>query len=163
MARGGAHTNPFHDQLLAALPKLKRVAYRLAKDPVRAEDLAQDAVAAALRAQDGFVMGSNMGAWLCQIARNLDVDHRRRAWRMVEMPEGLAEEIPIEPVGLARLELAEALEAISSLPAPMSRAIEGVVLAGREYQEVAAAEGVPIGTIKSLVSRGRAELRWILQ
>lgn len=157
MARGGE--TPFEAALLAAMPSLQKFAKHMAGDADRGEDLAQDALALALRYRDSFETGSNMRGWLCAIARNAQIDHSRKAWRLVEMPEGMAEEIPAEPVGTIRLELIEALEALCSLPPSMRRAMAGVVLGGLEYREVAAAEGVPTGTIKSLVSRGRAELR----
>ena len=150
---------PFERLLLAERPGLHRYALKLTRCATAADDLAQDTMERALRHQKGFTIGTRLGAWLCFIARNAWISGCRKNWRTLEMPPGLVESLATQSDALDRLELADTLAALSTLPERMQRAIGAVCIDGLSYIEAGALEGCPDGTIKSLVSRGRAELR----
>jgi RNA polymerase sigma-70 factor (ECF subfamily) len=157
--------DPFDVELLAALPKLRRVARYLTKNPDQVEDLVQDTIERGLRGRESFVLGTNMGAWLSFIARNCWFTDRRKAWRWQQMPmsrsaDGTEVEVDLRPTPATqhiRLEIADLLIAISYLP-PLMR--EAVLLAGEglSYEEMSVELGCEVGTVKSRVSRGRDQI-----
>lgn len=148
---------PFDVELVGHMPKLAAFARWLTKHPDRGEDLAQDTLERAVAHRESFTPGTNMKAWLFFICRNQFYSERRRSWRMVEMAEGQAERVPCIGNAHARLELADLLQALSFLPPLIS---EAVLMAGEglSYEEMAVELGCKIGTVKSLVSRGRDAL-----
>jgi RNA polymerase sigma-70 factor (ECF subfamily) len=105
--------------------------------------------------------GSDLRAWLFTILHNQYVNHIRRAVR-----EGatvaLNETEPMlsrAPQQGKRLELRDLERAIAQLPEEQRSVILLVGLEGMRYEEVAAVLDVPIGTIRSRLSRGREALR----
>jgi len=151
---------PFEADLVALMPGLRVFAFRLSQDNTKADDLAQDTLAKALRFRNAYAPGTNMRAWLYQIAKNLWIDERRRAWRTTELEPEMLDGMAVQPVAPIRIELAEALEVFNRLPDQrMREAMTAICFDGEGYAETAQAHGCPIGTIKSLISRGRAEMR----
>jgi RNA polymerase sigma-70 factor (ECF subfamily) len=105
--------------------------------------------------------GSDLRAWLFTILHNQYVNHIRRSVR-----EGAAvafnESEPLlsrAPQQGKRLELRDLERAIAKLPAEQRSVILLVGLEGMRYEEVAAVLGVPVGTVRSRLSRGREALR----
>ena len=64
----------FKSELLKALPKARRFALTLVRDPSDADDLVQTAIEKALNNSANFEQGTNMGAWLNTIIRNTFYD-----------------------------------------------------------------------------------------
>lgn len=152
--------------MLEAMPKVRRAAMAWTRDVTAAEDLVQDALVKALGARDSFQLGTNMGAWVCFIARNVFFTQKRRSWRWQQMPtvrDKSGEEvedidfIQVAPNQHNKLELDDLLEAIGYLPADQREAIL-LIGEGLSYDEVAGELGVTEGTVKSRVSRGRVAL-----
>ena len=104
---------------------------------------------------------ASVGTWIGTIAyRHLVDRHRRRSVRgeVVLLPELVASgPSPEEHVG--RRQRSQRLEvAISSLPAAQRRVVVGHHVQGMGLQEIAEAEGVAVGTVKSRLHRARAGL-----
>ena len=146
------------------------LALRMLGDPAAAEDVAQDCFLAAWRNIARF-RGGNFSAWLLRIATNACYDHIRRRQRQpatsLEVVTG-DEEAPFElpdpdelPEDQAvRHELARAIgQGLQHVQADQRVAVILVDIQGLAYEEVAEALNVPIGTVKSRLSRGRAQLR----
>src|SRR5215217_3256973 len=74
--------------LLAAIPSLRAFAMALTNDVSRADDLVQETILRAWQNQDRFEPGSNLGAWLFTILRNLFYSHLRRMKREVADADG---------------------------------------------------------------------------
>jgi RNA polymerase sigma factor (sigma-70 family) len=68
----------FHDQIVALLPKLRIQALALTRHKAAAEDLVQEAVCNALKAQASFIPGTNFPAWMHRILRNRFISDLRR-------------------------------------------------------------------------------------
>lgn len=155
----------FHTQLIALLPRLRGWAWMLARDRMAGEDLAQETVACALRSRNGFTPGTNLRAWLYRILHNRFVSARRRQRRqetqdLDAVPEEYFAMAPQHENRLVLKELWHALQRLQpgSREALMMRAIQGL-----SYEEIAAATGLPLGTVKSQVHRARLQLwRWLL-
>ena len=150
----------YHD-IEAEIPRLRRYARALTRDIVSADDLVQDCLTRALAKLHLWQEGSDLRAWLFTILHNQYVNHIRRAVR-----EGAAvalnETEPMlsrAPQQGKRLELRDLERAITQLPEEQRSVILLVGLEGMRYEEVAAVLDVPVGTIRSRLSRGREALR----
>lgn len=102
-----------------------------------------------------------LGAWVRTVARRLLIDrHRRRVVRgEVALLHEPKSELPAAEDRLAEAQRQRRLEAaLQSLPDAQRRAVVLHHLEGLELTEVAALEGVALGTVKSRLHRGRAGL-----
>jgi RNA polymerase sigma-70 factor, ECF subfamily len=150
-----------HRSIEAEIPRLRRYARALTRDVVSADDLVQDCLTRALGKLHLWQEGSDLRAWLFTILQNQYVNQIRRAVR-----EGasvaLNETEPMlsrAPQQGRRLELRDLERAIAQLPEEQRAVILLVGLEGMRYEEVAAVLDVPVGTIRSRLSRGRGALR----
>src|ERR1700743_1972190 len=145
----------------AEMPRLRRYARALTRDTVAADDLVQDCVLRGLAKLHLWQEGSDLRAWLFTILHNQYVNHIRRAVR-----EGAAvalnetePRLSRAPQQGKRIERRDLERAITQLPEEQRSVILLVGLEGMRYEEVAAVLDVPIGTIRSRLSRGREALR----
>lgn len=160
----------FESQVLPHLDLLYRVALRMSGDPAMAEDLVQDAMLKALRGWDKFRQGSNLRAWLVTIVRNEYISgwrKRRRAPTQVaqdEVPETPDQGNP-DPEGrfFEQLMDEEVTAALDSLPDEFREVVVLSDLEGLPYAEVSEALGIPMGTVKSRLFRGRRILQGLLR
>jgi len=148
-------------QIEALIPRLRRYARALVRDPVAADDLVQDCLARALRKIHLWEKGTDLRAWLFTILHNQHISLARLAMRqraIVELQKrksGLA----LSPNQIARLELRDLERAIARLPDRQRSVILLIGLKGLSYQEAASVVNLPVGTVRSQVSRGRETLR----
>jgi RNA polymerase sigma-70 factor (ECF subfamily) len=146
-------------QIAALLPDLRGFARFLVRDRVMADDLVQDGLVRALGALDQFQPGTNLKAWLFAIMRNAFYAgaRRRNLEAHVLETQPIVHEVA-RPEQDGRIELRELQGLIWTL-SPQLR--EALILVGAQemtYDEAAQVCGVPVGTIKARVSRGRAAL-----
>ncbi len=146
------------------------VAYRLLRDPDAAADAVQESFIKAFRALDSF-QGGNFKSWLMRIVSNTAYDllraRKRRATDSLE-------DLPMEQEYITHLtdraespheraerrELAELLEeAIDSLPEDQRLVLLLSDVEGYSYDEIAEILEIPVGTVKSRLSRGRSKVR----
>lgn len=143
------------------IPHLRRFALALLRDPDAADDLVQDTLERALRKQHLWRRRGSIRNWLFRVLYNVFVNgqNRRRRVRL----EG-----PLEDAGAAlahparqerQVECRDMAEALEQLPKRQKAAIVLVALEGVSYDEAADILGVPVGTVRSTLSRGRETLR----
>jgi len=152
----------------AVLPHLD-AAYNLARWLSRndqdAEDVLQTACVRALQFFDSF-HGANARAWLLTIVRNSFYDWLGQQRRGAEVEAPFDEEVHAAEGGAADPEVELLRRADSrllrlgfeALPLPLREVIVLRELEGLSYKDIAAIAGVPIGTVMSRLSRGRAIL-----
>lgn len=144
--------------LPALLPDLRAFARFLARDAAMADDLVQEAVLRALRAETQWIPGTSLRAWVFHILRNVFLEQMRRRGterRALErMPEPDGGGVPQEDHG----ELEDLGRALQSLPLPQREALILVGAHGLSHEEAAIICAVPVGTVKARVSRARATL-----
>jgi RNA polymerase sigma-70 factor (ECF subfamily) len=129
----------------------------------RADDLVQETVLKALRAQDQFTPGTNMKAWLFTILRNVQISSLRRSYVRSEVGDERLEATHGLPPGQeARLEMRAFAQALAALSPAHREVLVLVGVHGFSYDKVADICGVEVGTIKSRVSRARRELKRLL-
>jgi RNA polymerase sigma-70 factor, ECF subfamily len=148
----------------AEIPRLRRYARALTRDFVAADDLVQECLARALSKLDLWREGTDIRAWLFTILHNQYVNHVRRSVR-VGTPLQLDGAVPQlrQPANQEkRLELRDLDRALGQLPADQRATILLVGLEGLPYAEVGAVLGIPVGTVRSRLSRGRLALRQLM-
>jgi len=152
--------DPYRD-IETEIPRLRRYARALTRDLVAADDLVQDCLTRALGKLHLWQQGTDLRAWLFTILHNQYISRVRRTAR-----EGaavaLSEREPLlarPPQQGRRLELRDLERAIAKLPRTQRSVILLVGLEGMSYSEVASVLDVPVGTIRSRLSRGREALR----
>lgn len=152
----------------------KRVAQQILRTEEAAADAVQEAMIKVYRALPRFQEG-NFRSWLLRIVTNTCYDHlrrqkRRRALSLDELTEGSDTEASLgersqdtvedpEAVALQRERMQLLLAAIDDLPAWHRNVVLLIDVHGLDYEEAADQLGVPLGTVKSRLSRGRAALR----
>ena len=141
------------------------MAYRLTGNDADAQDLVQEVL---LRVRRGLVTyrPGSLEGWLSRITTNafLDDVRRRRRRPTVSLPED-ADRVLVDADGdpeavLAATSLSGDIQAaIRELPEDFRVAVVLCDVVGLQYDEIAADLGVPIGTVRSRIHRGRALLR----
>lgn len=151
----------FETDLLALRPGLMRTALRLSKRRWIAEDMVQDAMLRAFAARAQFKPGTNLRAWVSTIMYN-SFFQMCRAQKLREYTS-LDDIAPVQGPGEASIDtqVREMREALASMPRFLQEAVLQAA-EGHTYEDMAARAGVCLGTIKSRVSRGRADLRRML-
>jgi RNA polymerase sigma-70 factor (ECF subfamily) len=151
---------PYRD-IEAEIPRLRRYARALTRDLIGADDLVQECLTRALSKLHLWQQGTDLRAWLFTILHNQYINHVRRTARE-GTAVGLSEREPLlarAPQQGSRLELRDLERAIAKLPRTQRSVILLVGLEGMSYEEVATVLDVPVGTIRSRLSRGREALR----
>ena len=145
----------------AEIPRLRRYARTLARDAAAADDLVQDCLARALAKLHLWQEATDLRAWLFTILHNQYVNHVRRSVRE-GVAVGLSESEPTLTRAAhqdQRLELRDFARAIAKLPEDQRSVILLIGLEGMRYEEVAEILDVPVGTVRSRLSRAREALR----
>ncbi len=143
------------------IPRLRRYAYALTREPQTADDLVQDTLERAisrwhLRRRDG-----SLSAWLFAIERNLFLgtvrQHKRRGEHVG--PDALEEMASAEPSQESIAGARDVLAGLDSLPEEQRSVLLLVAVEDVSYDEAARILGVPLGTVMSRLSRAREKMR----
>jgi RNA polymerase sigma-70 factor (ECF subfamily) len=154
----------FARSLEAQLPRLRRYARALTHDSSRADDLIQDTLVRALAKQHLYQDGTNLRAWLFTLMHNQYVNNARRNVRednSLDVDTVAAHLVAVTDPTASR-QLRELDEAIGKLAIEQRQVILLIGLEGMSYEETAAILNVPIGTVRSRLSRGREALRRLM-
>lgn len=154
-------TDPRLRQVEQEVPRLRRYARYLSRDADRADDLVQECLLRAIARFDSWQPGTNLRAWLFVILRNVFISEIRRNGRMP--PDGVVDH---EHPGLAvsgrqeaRLEVVELRKALDTLSTEHREVLLLVAVEGLKYEEAAEVLQLPVGTVRSRLSRARTVLR----
>jgi RNA polymerase sigma-70 factor (ECF subfamily) len=147
--------------MLPHLDAAYNLARYLARDPVAAEDIVQDAFLRAFRSFHTFA-GGNAKAWLFAIVRNGFLDWRKANPRIdlgEEFLEGAGADHNHPEAILVREGEAKALrETLANLPEPFRETLVLRELEELSYKEISQLTGAPIGTVMSRLARARTML-----
>lgn len=159
----------FEELALPLFERLYNFACWLTQDRQEAEDLVQETYVKALRGFDSFQAGTNFRAWIYRILRNAFLTSRAGLRPTVPLdPEEDAERLPVaaetpESILLQRLDGETMRQALDQLPVIYREALILCEVEEMSYQEISQALNIPMGTVMSRLSRGRRELRRIIQ
>ena len=150
--------------------KLLGVISRIVHDAQEAEDVLQEVYLTIWRRAGSFDPGRGVSpiTWLAAIARNRAIDRLRsgkaRPVQPIEAADNIAYDAPSAFERLSRLEDGQRLAAcLEGLEANRARAIRTAFFDGLTYEAVAGRLGAPVGTVKSWIRRGLAELKACLE
>ncbi len=136
--------------------RVRAVALTILRDPTAAEDAAQEAFLRVFRRAADFRGEGPVGAWVCRIAVRAAQDAVRSVSRRERLLRLFGRDAPESEDRLR--ERADLARAMRALPDEESEAFVLKVVAGMTYREIAAAAGVPIGTVQSRIYRARRRL-----
>jgi RNA polymerase sigma-70 factor, ECF subfamily len=148
----------------AEIPRLRRYARALTRDVIRADDLVQSCLTRAVAKQHLWQPGTDLRAWLFTILHNQHVNDIRRSRREENnVPiDDTAPVAPVQPNAMDVLQLRDLEIALGKL-APEQRQVTLLVgMEGMAYEDVASILKVPVGTVRSRLSRGRDQLRALM-
>lgn len=143
------------------------MAYRLTGNDADAQDLVQEVLLRVRRGLATYRPGSLEG-WLSRITTNAFLDEVRRRRRrptepLPERPDAvMASSADVESTLAARTLPEELQAALASLPEDFRVAVVLCDVVGMRYEEIAESLGVPVGTVRSRIHRGRSSLRRVL-
>jgi RNA polymerase sigma factor (sigma-70 family) len=149
--------------------RVYRLAYRLTGNTHDAEDLTQEVFVRVFRSLQNYTPGTFEG-WLHRITTNLFLDMARRRQRI--RFEGLGEEAARRLTGDeptpaqafdARHFDSDVQEALAALAPEYRAAVVLCDIEGLSYEEIADTLGIKLGTVRSRIHRGRAQLRVALE
>lgn len=141
-------------------PSLYRMLRALVRTAADAEDLTQSAVLAVVRKLGAYRGEASLRTWAGRVA----LTEYGRWSRRRRLTAWLSPDLPAPPGDLAEVEAAEALRpALLALPFPMREAFLLATFGELTLDEVAALQGVPVGTVKSRLHHARLRLRQSLQ
>ena len=167
----------FEHEALPHLDSLFTTALYLTRSQEEANDLCQETMLRAYRSFHQFTIGTNCRAWLLTILNNLFRTNRSRAKpehvsatseefeRAIETESLRASGRMVNPEAIvAQRSFAQSVQRdLRDLPTDFKAALILVDLEDMTYKEAAGALEVPIGTVRSRVSRGRALMREALR
>jgi RNA polymerase sigma factor (sigma-70 family) len=147
--------------------RIYHIAYKFVGRHDEAEDLAQDIFLRLFKSLKTFDRRANFSTWLISVSRNLCIDHYRSMRREHELITHDVDVVALAPPSaidspyamLERRDRVALLRAALDKLAPSLRT--AVILRDIQelsYQDIAGRLGVPEGTVKSRINRGRAEL-----
>lgn len=149
--------------IVALLPRLRRFARTITRNPDDADDLVQLSIERALQRYQQWRPESKFESWMFGIVRNAWIDEVRARQRRNRV---LAAEEEGENVGgglgEGHAEILSVQRAMAELPEEQRMAVALVLIEGLSYKEAADALEIPIGTLTSRLARGRDALQALL-
>lgn len=158
----------FRSVIATDLDALYRTAMRILRDPSEAEDAVQEALDKAWRKLGPDLAGTRVKPWLFRILINVCLDHLRTKTRHQTVPydPDAADHHAGGPEARApddllnAKQIGQAIEAeIGRLAADHRTVVQLVIVEGFSYEETATALDLPVGTVRSRLSRARAQLK----
>ncbi len=143
------------------IPHLRRYALSLTSDPSEADDLVQDCLERALQKWRRWQAQGRLRSWLFRMLFRVHLN-RRRGQKHERAHQSL-DDLTVEPAQAAqqqsRAECFDIIRAMEQLPEDQKQAIVLVALEDMNYGEAAWVLRIPVGTLRSRISRGRSVLR----
>lgn len=139
--------------------RVRKFMYHLCRQAALGDDLAQQVFLQAWRSMGRLRNAAAFDGWLKRIMVNVWLEEVRRR-KLATVSDVELEDLAVHhDATAARMDLDAAL---STLPAAMRLCVVLAYNEGMAHPEIAALSGLPLGTVKSHISRGAARLREIL-
>lgn len=151
-----------HTRIIELLPKLRRFARSLARNPHDADDLLQGALERALAHLDQWQADTRLDSWLYTIVRHAWIDELRSRARRERTFEDAGQADAVADRGGDASGTLAVDQAMACLPEDQRLAVALVLIEGLPYKEAAQIIGVPMGTLTSRLARGRQTLQQLL-
>lgn len=150
-------------QLIELLPRLRRFARNLTRQPDDADDIVQIALERALTRCDQWDSESRLDSWMFGIIRNAWIDEvRSRQRRGPQLDVNEMSDLLADTEAAMQIEAMSVQAAMNQLPEEQRTAVSLVLVEGLSYKEAAQVMAIPIGTLTSRLARGREALQALL-
>ena len=167
----GASTNLAWEEIVRRFKrKVFGIAYKFTGRYEESQDLTQEIFFRVFRSLEKFDASADFGTWLYSVSRNHCIDHYRSGRR--EREHLSQQELPIDELVSGRFDPHRHMEvrdkrellsrALETLPEKLREAVVLRDIRELSYQEIVDRLGLPEGTVKSRINRGRAELGRVL-
>lgn len=147
--------------MVGQIPYLRRYARALTQNAADADDLVQNCLVRAIAKMDRFEAGTNLRAWLLAIMHNIFIDSfrkKRRSREVCETTETIQKGLFTPANQFRRVQVTDVESALAKLPAAQRSTLLLIALENLTYEEVARITEVPVGTVRSRLSRARHAL-----
>jgi RNA polymerase sigma-70 factor, ECF subfamily len=150
--------------LVPEMKKLRGFAMRLTKNPANAEDLVQATLLRALEKREYFLEGTSLFSWTSKIMFNLFASTYRRNKKFGTEydPEYYIERGSVKPAQESSVDLSIVRDAMKRLKPDMRNILIAICIKGLRYDEVSEMLQIPVGTVRSRLSRARKQLQALL-
>lgn len=154
-----------HAELISEMDKLQKFARKLCRNAHDAEDLLQATILKALEKKDMFEKGTNLFSWVSKIMYNDFVSAYRRKVKFETKYdcEDLILNQSAKPQQDDIFKLSQVNEAMELLTDEHRTVLICVCVKGMKYKEVAKMLSIPVGTVRSRLSRAREQLQEALE
>jgi RNA polymerase sigma-70 factor (ECF subfamily) len=154
-----------YNNLVTEMGSLKKFAFKLTRNASEADDLLQSTLLRAMEKKHLFEDGSDLFKWASKIMFNLFVSQYRRKTRFETQydPETYIEKEFVNPDQESKMELLKVTEAMRSLSQEHRDILSLVCINGMRYEEVAQMLQIPVGTVRSRLSRARVQLQMLME
>lgn len=154
--------------------RIYNLCYRFTSNRHESEDLTQEVFLRVYRTLGSYRSAhGGFATWMTSVTRNLLIDHYRRTKRD-RLTDSLEDSLPVVEAKASTARRPDQMALASELSGQVQHALgrvspelrEAVILRdlqGLEYSEIQQVLGVPVGTVKSRINRGRIELARLLQ
>ena len=148
------------NDIIAEMPKLRKFASKLTRNATEADDLLQSTLLRALEKNSYFETGTDLFKWSSKIMYNIFVTDYRRKTKFESQydPEFHIENRSVEPDQQTKLEVKAVGRAMEQMSPEHKEILIMVCVKGMQYQEVADILAIPVGTVRSRLSRARNQL-----
>lgn len=153
-----------HHELINEIGNLRKFALRLTRHASDAEDLVQDTLLRAMEKKDYFQTDTNLFSWTSKIMFNLFVSGYRQKKKFETQydPTPYIEQVSIDPSQEASVDLATVKEGMKQLSAEHREILVLICVKGLRYEDASEFLQIPVGTVRSRLSRARQELKNVL-
>jgi len=149
--------------LIELLPRLRRFARNLTRQPDDADDLVQIALERALTRCDQWDSSARLDSWMFGIIRHAWIDEiRSNKRRGVQLDVNQLSETITSDHASMEIEVMSVQTAMAKLPEEQRTAVSLVLVEGLSYKEATQVMDIPIGTLTSRLARGREALQVLL-
>lgn len=151
--------------LVNEMPKLRKFATKLTRNVSEAEDLLQSTLLRALEKKDYFESGTDLFKWSSKIMYNLFVTAYRRKTKFESQydPSFYIDNMSVEGDQQDKMEIKTLARAMEQLSDEHREILVMVCVKGMQYQEVADTLSIPVGTVRSRLSRARSQLITLME
>lgn len=154
-----------NDALIDEMDRLRNFAYRLTNNTSEAEDLLQSTILRAIEKKHLFQKDSNLFSWTSKIMYNMFVSAYRRKTKFETQydPENYIKNQSVDASQDVKMEMKDVEEAMDMLSDTHREILVMVCVQGMQYDEVADDLKIPVGTVRSRLSRARSNLQDMLE
>ena len=153
-------------ELNDVLPALRRFALSLTRNEDQADDLVQDSVERAIAKSEYFEPGTNLRSWMFTLCRRVFLNQIRKQktrGAVVDLDDAPQSSVAAAPTQYTSVECNEVIQGFDRLPMRDKVVLSLVAVEGLKYEEAAEVLDVPVGTVRSRLSRARARLKELVE